>query len=251
MTILENYKVCLHHEIMDRAWARYELRFHQVDRAIRQLLGNTIDRMIIPSPYGKPFHFYFLSETDADEVKYTINYKLELLQQHAKLTDEVGRLGELLVGKIIEDLGYEEIEIRKEKHGDIGIGRRDIDVWGKHLHDYYQNIEVKNRRQQVNVNDIDDVEAKTVIAQAHWNLPIKSALVCSFIYPKALEKANSVDIPVVITKKVFVPKEYAGFYEEYSQALGSYYIEIADYENPPEYLIELMVNFILDHEYEE
>ena len=123
-------------------------------------------------------------------------------------------------------------------------------MWGKHVFDYYQNIEVKNRRQPVNVNDVEDILTKTAIAHARWNLPVESALVCPFIYGAAREKADSDNIPVVITGKVFVPKEYASFYIEYSQALGSHYIEIADSENPSDSLADLILDVIHDHEYE-
>lgn len=252
VSILKESRVCLHHEITDRAWNSYKVNFRSIMRSIDRLFSEKIiNRKIVPSPYSKPFHFYFLSGTDADEVNRTISYKLELLWKHSKLTDEIGRFGEVLVGKIVESLGYSEVEIRKERHGDIGIGRMDIDVWGKHPEGYYQNIEVKNRRQPVNVSDVEEIKIKTLTAHARWNLPVKSALVCSFIYKRALTKANSANIPVVITEKVFVPEKYANFYEEYRKALGSYYIEAANCENPPEYLSELIENYILIHKYDE
>jgi len=251
VTILELYKVCLQHEITDRAWSKYGLKYPFVTKTIFKLFSEgTIDVKKEQSPYGIPFHFYFLTGTPANEVNYTINYKLNLLRKHSKLTDEIGRFGERLVAKIAENIGYTEIEIRKEKHGKIGFRRMDIDVFAKHPYDYYQNIEVKNRRQQVNVNDIEVLKRKTAIARKRWKLPIESAVVCPFIYRTALKKAESDNIPVVISSTIFVPEKYATFYDEYSTALGSYYIEEANIENPPEYLENLMVDHILIHEYD-
>ena len=73
---------------------------------------------------------------------------------------------------------------------------------------------------------------------------MESALVCTFIYGTALREARSTKIPVVITKKVYVPKEYEEFYTKYKDALGAHYIEIADLEDPPEYLSDLIDNYI-------
>jgi len=251
VTILENYKVCLQHEITDRAWSKYGLKYPFVTKAIVKLFSEgTFDLKKEQSPYGIPFHFYFLAGTPADVVNDTIDYKLGLLREHSTKTKEIGRFGERLVAKIAENIGYTEIEIRKEKHGKIGFRRMDIDVFAKHPYDYYQNIEVKNRRQQVNVKDIEVLKRKTAIARELWNLSIESAVVCPFIYETVLKKAKSDNIPVVITSTIFVPEKYATFYEEYSTALGSYYIEEANIEDPPKYLENLIVNHILIHEYD-
>jgi len=251
VTILENYKVCIQHEITDRAWTDYRLRFPIVNKAIDKLnKKKAISFKPKDSPYGKDFHFYYLSGANEGKVDELIKYKLHLLWKHSKLTDEIGRFGERLVSKIAENLGYTEIEIRKEKHGKIGFRRMDIDVFAKHPDDYYQNIEVKNRRQQVNVTDINKLIRKTAIARGLWNLPIESALVCLFIYGIALKKAKSNDIPVAITTTIYVPEKYATFYKEYSRVLGSHYIEVANSEDPPEHLTELIELYIVDHKYE-
>ena len=251
VTILEKQTVCLQHEITDRAWSNFRRKFPSFDKAIYELfLEKTIDVRMKESPYGKPFHFYFLSTKDVNEVNRIINYKLDLLWKHSKLTEEVGRLGEMLVGNIVKDLGYSEVEIRKEKHGDIGFKRMDLDVWGKHPKDYYQIIEVKNRRQPVNVSDIEEIIAKNALAQELWKLPVKSALVCAFIYRTAQKKANSANIPIVMTKKVFVPKEYEEFYKEYKSVLGSYYMEAVSLVAPPYHFRDLIKNFIFNYKYD-
>ena len=251
VTILENYKVCLQHEITDRAWSKYGLKSPLVTKTIIKLfLEGTIDLKREQSPYGIPFHFYSLTGTPTNAVNNMINYKLGLLRNHSQLTDEIGRFGESLVAGIVENNAYNEVEIRKEKHGKIGLRRMDIDVFARHPYDYYQNIEVKNRRQQVNVTDINKLIRKTAIARELWNLPIESALVCPFIYGIALKKAKSNDIPVAITTTIYVPEKYATFYKEYSRVLGSHYIEVANSEDPPEHLTELIELYIVDHKYE-
>jgi hypothetical protein len=251
VTILEDYKVCLQHEITDRAWSKYRLESPLVSKAIIKLfLEGTIDLRKEQSPYGIPFHFYSLTGTPTNAVNNTINYKLRLLREHSQLTDEIGRFGEKLVAGIVENNAYTEVETRKEKHGKIGLRRMDIDVFAKHPHNYYQNIEVKNRRQQVNVNDINRLVRKTAIARKLWNLPIESALVCPFIYGIALKKAKSNNIPVAITTTIYVPEKYSTFYKEYSRVLGSHYIEVANSENPPKHLTELIELYIIDHKYE-
>jgi hypothetical protein len=251
VTILEEHGACIQHEITDRVYSTYRLNSRSTTESINQLFSaNIIDREEIPSPYSKDFHFYFLSNTEARVVNSTIHYKLDLLQRHSQLTQEIGKFGEDLIGRIVEELPYDEVEVRKKKHGSIGLGRKGIDVWGKHVSDYYQHIEVKNRRQPVNLSDIEGIITKTETAHNHWNLPIESALVCPFIYGTALEKANFVNMPVAITEKIFVPQKYASFYREYSRALGSYYFEIADSENPSNSLSDLILDVIHDHNYD-
>ena len=252
VTILRKHGPCIQHEITDRAWSNYKLVSSLTNWAIDKLISKeAVCMKPEKSPYGKPFHFFFLANTDINKIRKDIKHKLKLLWEHSELTQEIGNFGENLIGKIIEDLSYEEVEIRKEKHGNIGLGRMDIDVWGKHVFDYYQNIEVKNRRQPVNLSDIESLITKTETARDRWNLPVESALVCPFIYGTARERANSVNIPVVITKKIFVPQKYSSFYREYSRALGSYYFETADSENPSNSLSDLILDIIHDHNYDE
>jgi len=252
VTILEKHGACIQHEITDRVYGTYKINSRSTTESINQLFSaNIIDREEIPSPYTKDFHFYFLPNTEAGVVDSTIHYKLDLLLRHSRLTQEIGKFGEDLIGKIVEELSYDEVEVRKKKHENIGLGRKGIDVWGKHALDYYQNIEVKNRRQPVNLSDIQGIITKTDTAHNRWNLPIESALVCPFIYGTALEEANSANVPVAITEKILVPQKYASFYREYSQALGSYYFEIADSENPSDSLSDLILDVIYDHDYDE
>lgn len=252
MTILERYGACIQHEITDRVYSTYGINSRSTTESIKQLFSaNIIDREEIPSPYGKDFHFYFLSNTEARVVNSTIHYKLDLLWRHSELTQEIGKFGEDLIGRIVEGLPYDEVEVRKKKHGSVGLGRKGIDVWGKHVSDYYINIEVKNRRQPVNLSDIESIITKTEIACDRWDLPIESALVCPFIYGSALEEANFVNMPVAITERIFVPRKYSSFYREYSRALGSYYFEIVDYDNPSNSLSDLILDTIHDHNYDE
>jgi Holliday junction resolvase-like predicted endonuclease len=250
VTILDEYNVCLQHEITDRVYYIYGVNCRNTSRAIEHLLSKSvIQREEKSSPYNIPFHFYFLTGTSADRVNNIINYKLDLLWNHSKLRDDIGRFCEELVARILENNGYTEVEIRKEKHGDIGFGRREMDVFAKHVFEYYQHIEVKNRRQPVNSIDIRNLEIKTRIADRLWNLPIESALVCTYIYKKALREAKSRNIPVVITNKIYIPEKYAGFYKEYSTALGSYYFKVINSEKPPKHLTRKIIGFIRGHDY--
>ncbi len=249
-TILNEHKACIQHEITDRAWIDFKQKSRSVTYAIDMLYSiDVIRRQKVESPYGKPFHFYYLPNIDSIVLSDAIDYKLDLLMKHSSLTEEIGYFGEKLVASVIKRLCYDEVETRKMKLGKIGINRRDIDVWGKHPYDYYHNIEVKNRRQPVNVNDVEDVKLTTDIALESWDLPIVSAIVCSFILKKAKQQADSYNIPCVITKNIFVPERYADFYLEYRKALGSYYIEIVNPEEPHERLQELFETYVFHHEY--
>ena len=96
---------------------------------------------------------------------------------------------------------------------------------------------------------MDHIVDKTNLASNLWSLPIRSALVCTFIYPDALEYAKSLDIPVVISSKQFVPIKLSELYLEIKEAFGSYYIESARLDEPPEYLRELIEERILWHIY--
>ena len=179
-----------------------------------------------------------------------IKSKLRQLTKHGMMTNEIGRHGEFQIATILEDLDYREIETRKKKHNGIGLGRKDIDDWGRHPKGYFHCIESKNRRQPVNVNDVKKVDTVTKLAHYNWNLPTKPALVCTFLGKKAREKANLMRIPFVITQKQFVPEKYSEFYEKYRESIGSYYVEIVDYRKPPKRLVKKFKDYIFKYDYD-
>lgn len=254
INFLSRYKVCTYRELANRCWKHSKLTTSEVNNAIKYLLSkNAVDRKRIDNPYGTKYSFYYLPSIRSTRLNKILSYKLDLLNEHSKHTKKLGRFGECLVGKVLNDIDYEGIEYRKTQHKNVGIGRKGIDIWAEHpCEDYFQNFEVKNRIQPVDVNDIDNIRRKTLLASERWNLPIRSALVCSFIYhDTALKYAESNDVPVVITRKQFVPEEFRIFYEEYKVAFGSHYIEVVNLRNPPGYLRDLIEKHIVLHEYDD
>ncbi len=251
LTILKEHRVCINREVCDRAWNDSKL-YPDVTSLVLECLeeDGILEKSIVPSGYGKPFHFYFFLDGQSKRNEEMFEKKMKLLSQHRALTEEIGQFGANLVATIMERIGYNNIETNKKTHNDVGIGRREIDVWGKHKLDYYHNIEVKNRRQPTDTNHVDSVESKSIIASRKWRLPVKSAIVCSFIYGSAFKEAKKRGIPVVITKKQFVPRKYEDFYMKYRNLLGSYYVEIVDSNAPPERLVKKFEKYIFNYNYD-
>jgi hypothetical protein len=80
--------------------------------------------------------------------------KRNLLAHHCNHCKEMGKHAEQLVKTTCQELLYTELELRKRSHDGIGIGDREIDVFGKHAENtYYQAISVKNRRERIGIED--------------------------------------------------------------------------------------------------
>ena len=101
--------------------------------------------------------------------------KKALLATHYDLSETVGHHGEFLVAEVCKHFGYTEVEVRQEKHGNLPLGllKRDIDVFAKHPSgEYYQNIEVKNRRDFVTTDELthntDNQHSLPAMEPASW-----------------------------------------------------------------------------------
>jgi len=250
LRILTERTACYGGELSDRAYHEYGCNNTLLNRAIGELQAESMVEMrAIKYLYKNPFHFYFEVGQDRKEIAQTIDWKLELRMGYEKRRREcIARFGESLVGEVAKLLDYKEVEIRKKAHRGVGIGRKEIDVWGKHPlpKDFYQCIEVKNRRAYVGIKVIKCLEEKVKIAKEKWGLPIMPAIVCRCITKPSLRYTKSKSIPVVATSKVYVSKKHESFYNKYKEALGAYYIEVAELNNPPKDLIKLFRRYILE-----
>ncbi len=178
-----------------------------------------------------------------------IKEKTLLLEQHYNLSDMIGHHGEQLVATACSNLGYTEIETRKEKHGneDLGITKHDIDVFGKHPSGkYYQNIEVKNRRYPLGEPDVNSVLQTTRRATGRWNLDLRPAVVTRFTTETAGQLARAFDLPIALSPGEFVPTSHRELYETLNSRLD---LDVTITDSPPTLLSQRIREYITDYKY--
>jgi hypothetical protein len=193
----------------------------------------------------------FIGDKNADpkDTSRIITEKTELLAKHYDLSDTIGHHGEDLVFKVVKDLGYTEVEIRKEKHGleELGIAKRDIDVFGKRpAGDCYQNIEVKNRRDPVHEPELTTIMTTTATASSKWNLTIKPALVATFARKTTVNTAKAIDMPVAYSGGVYVPEKHRTLYEELNRKVA---LNVTITDAPSDILRKNIKTYISEHKY--
>jgi len=200
--------------------------------------------------YRYPATFIKLSTIDDRLVDRIIEHKTKLLRQQRTLTNITGKFGEELIASALSKCGCSEIETTKKKHSNIGNDRQGIDVFTKHPDGHYLGIEVKNRKPSywLNCEQIKDDLGTITEASIAWGLDIKPAIICTFIYPKAMKKYKD-EFPILATGKQYVPEENVEFYRDYRDALGANYVTtIADVNNPPEELVKNIQHYIVSWE---
>lgn len=237
---------------MNRAYAEYRIRFSSVRSAYVILFDQGLaaeKKLISPSIQRINVSFVYAAGSPRDIVEQVIHEKAELMAKHYDLSDKVGRHGENLVADVCAKLGYTEVETRKEKHGSegIGISKRDIDVWARHpTLEYYQNIEVKNRRDTVKDNDLTTILQTTEIASSRWKLDVKPALVSTFTTTTALQTAQTIRLPIALSEGVYVPEEHLGLYEKLNSRLA---LNVVITDRPTPVLTERVARYIMRYHY--
>ena len=206
-------------------------------------------KVTAPDRKGTALHFVYSTEFTKGEVDPIVDEKKRLLAQHYDLSETIGKHGEKLVAMVCKELAYTEIEIRKEKHGteELGIGKGDIDVFAKPPNrDYYQNIEVKNRRDPVKVHEVSHVETITRFAASRWKLSICSALVTTFAQETAKETAMAIHLPIAFTFNVWVPERHRTLYEELNDRLA---LNVKITDTPTDILRKNFRTYIAEYNY--
>lgn len=209
------------------------------------------DARNIQASDSKKTKVYLIYSTDypTNTINKIIDQKLRLLAKHYDLSDVIGKHGEAIVAQACANLGYTEIETRKEKHGstDLGISKRDIDVFAKHPSgNYYQNIEVKNRRDPLKDAEVNTIVQTTRLATSRWNLQIKPAVVTTFATGTASDAAKIVGLPIAYAANVAVPTEYTDLYNELNDRLA---LNVAITDKVPPILQQRIQDWILQHQY--
>jgi len=216
--------------------------------AILYAQGELTDLSITPHSV-KPKSLRFILTTSLPEVEtqQIAQEKADLLAKHYDLSDVIGRHAEQMVYRICKKLGYTELEIRKEKNEGIGINKRDIDIYGKHpRNDYYQAIEVRNRRDTVKVNDLPNILKTISLAEKRWSKQIRPALVATFASREIIELANTMDLPIALMGAQFVPEKYQSLYETLNDRLA---LNVRITDQLPKYMFDNITKFILVHQY--
>ena len=237
--LLKTYTACFQREVVDRLYhdPYYDVKITPTE--VNRLLESdpriqTIKKELpikLNNGYSS-FKFYYLKEEDPDKVDQVINYKMRLMHLHQTHRRRVEQTQLDMIVSSLKNLGVDskEIELRKKIHGGVGIGRMDADVFCPNpVGIGYLHIESKNRKQWLAETDINKVRRTRNRIISKWNLePVLSAIVCSYIYPKARELSEVERIPVVYTGKVYVPN--TEFYRELKEATGGNYIAITSGE---------------------
>jgi hypothetical protein len=253
-SILEREIACHWPELVNRAYGEFRIPFDTVGSAYVILFGRGLaaeKRVSSPSITKTAISFVYASKQAPDVVERIISEKAGLMAKHYNLCDTVGRHGETLVAEVCTKLGYSEVEIRKEKHGreDLGISKRDIDVWARHpTLGYYQNIEVKNRRDTVKNNDLATILETTNIAKSRWLLDVRPALVATFITRKGFDTAQAIEMPVAFSEGVYVPEKHRNLYDELNYRLA---LNVVITDRPTPALMERVERYIMRYEYKE
>ncbi len=254
ITILDQQKACHVPELINRAYqAQYR---EQVIRPawlkLQQEKKITFKTIQAPDTKKTTISFIYRTDQSQDTIDQVIAEKANLLAQHYDLSNEIGHHGENLVGEACSKLGYTDIEIRKEKDGTkelgmIGIRRRDIDVFAKHpSENYYQNIEVKNRRDPLKDADLSGILATTNLAISLWPYTLHPAVVTTFAVKSAKNTAKLLDIPVAYSGGVYVPEEHQALYEQLNSRLA---LNVKVTDTPPDELRRNLSTYITQHAY--
>lgn len=220
INILSEHTVCIAREINDRAYFEQFVPFESF-RNLREERDNLISKAVVDevekeSPYGKAYKFYYLTAANGSRVNQVIKSKYQLLLEYSKHRKEIGHFCEDIVAESVRRLGFTEIEVRKP------LSNNDIDVWCRDRSgNFYWAIECKNRRQEINENDIDDTFEMAERVSSQWNVRnVKPALVASSIYNRIPEDTS---MPIIPTGSVYVPD--GDLFHKYRELLGSWYIE--------------------------
>ena len=230
--ILADQTTCIAREINDRAYSQYDVPFTSF-RNLRIVRDGLVKRGIVGEilrdrPYGKPCKFYYLTATNGSKVDRMIENKHKLLLEYSEHTTEIGHFGEDLVAEVADRLGFTDIKVR------MRLGKEDIDVWCRDRSGNFNwAIQVKNRRQEIDKDDIDDTMDKAKKAASKWNIEFfKPAIVSSSIYNRLPESP----FPIIRTGEVYAPNEE--FYRLYKDSLGLWFMETIN--SVPNDLLELI-----------
>jgi hypothetical protein len=255
-SILEEQTACPVMELLNRTYLEFHLPSNTVRTALLKLQQQqaiAFKKTQVPDARQTSVSFIYRTNLPQRAVDNIIAEKSQLLAQHYDLSNEIGHHAENLVAQVCSSLGYTDIEIRKEKHGTedlgmIGIQRRDIDVFAKHpTGNYYQNIEVKNRRDPLKQADLSSVMETTSLGTNRWKLVIKPALVTTFATGTALEAATFLDIPIAFSGGIYVPEERRLLYERLNSRLA---LNVKITDHPTRELHNNISTYITQHTYQ-
>jgi len=250
--ILEREIACHYLELVNRAYAEYSISSSQTKSACTILTAtNIVESRVsqVRSQNPREISFIYLRKQPQNEVNSIIESKGQLMAKHYDLSEEIGHHGEKIVVKACENLGYSEIERRKEKHGqaDIGIAKHDIDVWAKHpTGGYYQNIEVKNRRDPLKEPELSSIVRTTSIARDRWNLEIKPAAVTVFAHTTTRHTAGVLRVPIAFSDGIYVPEEHRDLYEALNRQLA---LNVIISNEPTDLLRDRMERHVMNYQY--
>ena len=226
LLILQREKACHVPELINRAYAELRAPAKAVLSACTILEGNGrvgVTKCQAQDSKRTTLSFLYDADQSHNQIDQIIQEKAGLMRQHYDLSETIGRHGERIVSRLCEDLGYTEIALRKEKHGetDLGLGHHDLDVFARHPSgDYLQYIEVKNRRAQVLSGELTNIVETALAAGSRWKLDKRPSLVAPFVAPTAIAVARINDLPIAYSEGVYVPEEYRPLYEHLNLRLA-------------------------------
>jgi hypothetical protein len=243
--IVHAQKTCSYFELKDRAYlAGIRTDVFPAKEALRKQKRIDNITITVPSTIPRKVTFVFCRDCPPEAIRPVYQEKKNLLLRHYNHCKEIGTHAEQLVKRTCQDLLYTELELNKKSHNGIGIGDREIDVFGKHPgNEYYQAISVKNRREPVGIEDMNDAINTALVASQAWHMDIRPALVATYASRFKLNDAKSMGLAMTAWGKQIIPDR---FHEEYETLLVpglALNVQITD--NPPPEMTRRVAEYIM------
>lgn len=224
---------------------------YQAKESLRQQgrLGNITQT--IPCTIPTEVRFVYCAEClsrSPEQIRPIYEEKKNLLLSHYNHRREFGRHAEQLVKNTCQELQYAELETNKTSHNGVGIRDREIDVFGKHPNGgYYQAISVKNTRESMKSQDIDDVITTARIASRAWQIDIRPALVATYASRFKLQEAKSKGCAMAIWGKQIIPERFREEYE--TRLIPGLLLDIQIADIPPQEMVANISHYICGFRY--
>lgn len=158
-----------------------------------------------------------------EEQRRRVDEKSFSIDSIAELKDTIGRYMEGIIEKILKDTGCSNIGTRVRSFNLVSLpdnyrNKRDsydVDIFGRRPDGYYLNVQSKNMKKSIGLNEIDEILERNRWVGECFGISLYPLLVCSFIEETALSMASTLHLPVVSTGWVFVPDEHWNVFEHY------------------------------------
>jgi hypothetical protein len=251
-SIVHAQKTCSYYELQDRAYSMgIQSGVFPAKEALRKQgrLGNITQT--IPSTTPTDVSFVYCVDClnrSPEEIRPVYEEKKQLLTCHYNHRKEFAAHAEQLVKNACQKLQYTKLETNKKTDNGIGILDLEIDVFGKPPNrTYYQAISVKNRREPIGIEDMNDIINTASFASQAWGKDIRPALVATYANPSKLHQAKSMGLAMTVWGKQIIPERFREEYE--TRLIPGLALQVQITDNPPSEMTRNLSEFVLGYPY--